>query len=51
MNCSQLEACDFSDETNVMISNDEIFRIWRKRDKGWIPDLVQKKTEQNKLEV
>ena len=41
----------FYDESKIMIGLDERVRIWRKRDKGWRPDLVQKKTEQNKFEV
>ena len=41
----------FFDETKIMIGYDERARIWRKRDEGWRPDLVQKKTEQNKFEV
>ena len=40
-----------SDETKIMIGHNERVRIWRKRDEGWRPDLVQKKTEQNKFEV
>ena len=41
----------FSDEIKIMIGHDERVRIWRKRDEGWRPDLVQKKTEQNRFEV
>ena len=51
MDCRQLEACDFSDETKMMIGHDERVRIWRKRDESWRPDLVQKKTEQSKFEI
>ena len=41
----------FTDKIKIMIGHDERVRIRRKRDEGWRPDLVQKKTEQNRFEV
>ena len=38
----------FSDETNVMISHEEIFHIWKKETKGGYLTF-SKKTEQNSL--
>ena len=40
---------NFSDETKIMIGHDESPE--KKRRRIWRPDLVQKKTEQNKFEV
>lgn len=41
----------FSDESKIMIGHDERVRIWRKRDEGWRPDLVEKRNSQAKYEV
>lgn len=41
----------FSDESKIMIGHDERVRIWRKKDEGWRPDLVEKRNLQAKYEV
>jgi transposase len=41
----------FSDESKIMIGHDERVRIWRKRDEGWRPDLVQSTTPRAKYDV
>lgn len=41
----------FSDESKIMIGHDERVRIWRKKDEGWRPDLVEKRNSQAMYEV
>ena len=41
----------FSDESKIMIGHDERVYVWRKRDEGWRPDLVQPRTSQTKYQV
>ncbi|XP_062566847.1 uncharacterized protein LOC134229158 [Saccostrea cucullata] len=41
----------FSDEINIMTGHDQRVHIWRKRNEGWRPDLVQPRPSQPRYEV
>lgn len=41
----------FSDESKIMIGHDQRVHIWRKRNEGWRPDLVQPRASQPRYEV
>ena len=41
----------FSDESKIVIGQDLRVYVWRKRDEGWRPDLVEPRVSQPKYEV